>query len=1358
MRQSSKSAITQNQFKGVSRENIERIAEFLDKLKTLPTEYFEAKILRGVDIGEFAAAVVPADADEKTKKILEDKGLKVFEYGEYETQSQAITRAANEMADQILFQGKEENRGYIQIGKDRKMNIALLEKADLSTVLHELGHFYLEVLQDLASSSNAPAQMQADFRTLLDWFGVTPEQWASFDLEKRREYHEKFARAHEAYLMEGKAPSEELRTVFARFKDWLKLIYKQLVNLNVNLTDEVRGVFDRIYASDNEIEMAKKSVPTDPLFATAQEAGLSELEFEAYKKSIGKQAETAREALLEKLMVEKNREQKEWWKKAKADMIAEVTAEVDATPVYRAFAALSSGKLEDGTEIKLNSQALKNRYGDEYSKRIPARLKSKIGGMDADAAAQFLGYESGDKLIEDLVGMKPKKEFIKAEVDDRMVKRYGDMMLDGSISDQAKTALHNQAREQVLMTELKLIAKKKREVEPFVKAAMQDYKSRAKAALDVPPIEFFRETAKRVMDGTLVKDIVPYSFLRAQQKASKQALAAMAKGDFETAQKAKERELLNHHLYLEAVKAKEDADKILDYAKKFDTRATRERIGKAGGDYLQQIDAILDRYEFRRIPLSQLQKRRALLDWANEQAEQGEEPAIDERILDEARQVNYREVPISELRAVRDAVKNIEHIARFKNKLIANNKRIEFQDALEELVGAAEENGKGIARPIDPNLTSIGKQFGDKIRSIDAGLIKMEQLVRWLDGGNVNGPWHTYLWNPIAEAQFKEYDLQKQIGKKIQEAFDRMPKEQRVSMLDTYDVPGIGKVTKKFIMSMAFNMGNQENIDKMMKGHDWSMSVIEGALQNLNSRDWQFVQDTWDTISSLWPEIAALEKRMSGLEPPKVQAQPYTARLRDGGTMELRGGYFPLKYDPNYSEQGAKQESGNLSQMFEQGYVRATTSKGHTKARTQFSAPLLMDFEQVITGHLTQVIKDLTHREAIVSANKIITNREIRGALQRALGVEYERQFMPWLRSVVNDRTMSSIQGSQAWTKLGMQIRANVVAATMGYSATTAITQLVGLSASMDMVKPKYLARAFVEYMKHPVKVKNEISELSGEIRNLEQSMDRDIRAVFKNFTTDDKVIGKVREFAFHGIALADSFVKVPTWLGAYRQAIAEGKTKETAILEADAAVRMTQGAGGAKDMSAVQRSNEFTKTITMFYSYFNVLYNRMRDMGHEVQEIRDMPKFLARAFFTVMVPAVMGDLIVGRGPDDDEDEALWIIRKMLLYPTLSVPILKDIVSSIDSGYDYRFSPISTGLEKIGGLAKATGKLANDEMEWGDYCIKATDTIGFVVGVPGTTQATRTMKYLWRVEKGEENPDNILELIGHAAVGKKPEK
>jgi hypothetical protein len=87
-----------------------------------------------------------------------------------------------------------------------------------------------------------------DYASILKWMGVADRGQIT------QEHHERFARANEAYLMEGKAPSLELLGAFQRFKAWLKHIYKNL-SLDVKLNDEVRAVFDRIYASDAEIKM-----------------------------------------------------------------------------------------------------------------------------------------------------------------------------------------------------------------------------------------------------------------------------------------------------------------------------------------------------------------------------------------------------------------------------------------------------------------------------------------------------------------------------------------------------------------------------------------------------------------------------------------------------------------------------------------------------------------------------------------------------------------------------------------------------------------------------------------------------------------------------------------------------------------------------------------------------------------------------------------------------------------------------------------------------------------------------------------------------------------------------------------------
>lgn len=58
----------------------------------------------------------------------------------------------------------------------RTLELALNPNADLSTFLHESGHFFLEVMSDLASQPNAPAGVVEDMGVLLKWFGITGDE------------------------------------------------------------------------------------------------------------------------------------------------------------------------------------------------------------------------------------------------------------------------------------------------------------------------------------------------------------------------------------------------------------------------------------------------------------------------------------------------------------------------------------------------------------------------------------------------------------------------------------------------------------------------------------------------------------------------------------------------------------------------------------------------------------------------------------------------------------------------------------------------------------------------------------------------------------------------------------------------------------------------------------------------------------------------------------------------------------------------------------------------------------------------------------------------------------------------------
>ena len=142
-----------------------------------------------------------------------------------------------------------EARGAIRFGADRKATIELFRTADLSTFLHESAHLWLEVFGDVVTElagrpaetlSETQRRMVGDYTTLLAWLGVGSRA------DVGRTQHEQFARGFEAYLMEGQAPSPELRSIFARVRAWLVQVYRSLGTLRVELSPEVRGVMDRL--------------------------------------------------------------------------------------------------------------------------------------------------------------------------------------------------------------------------------------------------------------------------------------------------------------------------------------------------------------------------------------------------------------------------------------------------------------------------------------------------------------------------------------------------------------------------------------------------------------------------------------------------------------------------------------------------------------------------------------------------------------------------------------------------------------------------------------------------------------------------------------------------------------------------------------------------------------------------------------------------------------------------------------------------------------------------------------------------------------------------------------------------------
>lgn len=196
----------------------------------------------------------------------------------------------------ILFQpayhGTQGPRGAIHFDPTGNV-IRVFEHADSSTVVHELGHHFLTMFKSLAEADGAPEGVAKDWDAVKAWWRGNAEAVAKdapHDDVKGSDVHkvlrdgttgdrvkdlavnvglqEQFARAFELFTREGKAPNAGLRRVFEQFKQWLGKVYRSAKDLNVNVSDDVRGVFDRMLG-DATTE-ARSRVPRSQTLRRAQ--------------------------------------------------------------------------------------------------------------------------------------------------------------------------------------------------------------------------------------------------------------------------------------------------------------------------------------------------------------------------------------------------------------------------------------------------------------------------------------------------------------------------------------------------------------------------------------------------------------------------------------------------------------------------------------------------------------------------------------------------------------------------------------------------------------------------------------------------------------------------------------------------------------------------------------------------------------------------------------------------------------------------------------------------------------------------------------------------------------------------------
>jgi len=1408
-------------------------------------------------------------------------------------------------------------RGQISFGNDITQNpsvISLLKGADLSTTIHELGHFFLEVNNHLtqqieariasgAEVSQGERAIADDMTTALNWMGVnsTPEMsatdhWASLSLDEKREFHENFARGFEAYIMEGKAPSVGLAKAFQAFRSWLLNVYKSLTALKVELTPEVRGVFDRMLASDEAIKTAEQVRGYRPLFESATDAGMTPEDFSAYQ-GLGKEATADAQ---DQLQGRSLRDMK-WLTNAKSKALKdlqkeaagkrktaqqEVTKEVMSQPIYRAWTFLTAkggdrvvGDKPAGKSTGVNPEvdnlfeaiaklggldrgALKSQWGhpenekiesgvfgkpvarktggysldamaerlveygyllpDEHGKAdlakfeelfddqlrgvdrfsisqdmagaygdVPVgipdlpdvgrgklrtedlrymfgdkedaiwrdlsekRMTSDKGGLHPDIVAEMFGLESGRDLVEQLASAEHPKSVIEGMTDQRMLEQHGDLVDPQSIERAAEAAIHNEARARFVATELKALAKATGPARALALAA----KEAADAAI----------AAKRV------RDLRPAQYTAAEGRAARAAEKALIGGDMPAAAVEKRAQLLNNRLAKAATDALEEVRKGVQYLDKFDKPGVRENIDL---EYRDQIDALLDRYDLRKSTShTALDKREALMVFVDRMAAQGYEPQIPEKLLNEATRMHYKDMPVEEFRGLLDAVKSIEHLGRLKTRLLDLKEMREVQALADE---AKATTGELPQRSPESNrgLTTMeAKWLGVKSagRSMQAALLKMEQMFDWLDNRNPNGVFNRVVFRRIADAGTHEATLQADIKAKIDTLLHSHLDDVTRDGGKIYTAGGLrdgltGKAqrfTKKEMLALAGNMGNESNTFKLLKGEKWDEAAVWDFLhKNMGRADWDFVAGLGKTLETLWPEKLAMSRRLGNTNPEKIAPRPF-----DTPHGHYDGWYWPMVYDPARSQDVAERGAKAGDALFENIYAKANTDTGRMNTRSEsYARPLLLSLD-VIPRVIKDEIHDVAYREAIIDADKFLSHKDVRNAIQDTLSPEHYDQLRPWLQSIANDRKVD--MAALKWFDQlahGARTRATIVG--LGYRISTMLVH--GSSAGLESVAelgPKWMGAGLKDFA-NPLQWaanKDFIFERSGEMRNRMNEVDRDVREHLREIELRlmDTTTGAVargtdmmKAHAYQGIAMLDMASALPTWMGAYHKAMAAeaggglGLGEADAVYFADKTVRNAHGGSGIKDLAAVQRGPEFFKLFTMFYTFWNHNVNRLMDTARLAKSLPDTFRngepgdfrgdlgtvIMRTLIYTLGVQAMHSMLHPSKDDHGDTNWLTWAAKEFTAAAFAGVPVLRDLSAHYLTGKEYSVTPAASIVQAVGNsgmdvMHAALGEEANPK------ALKHTiTTAGYVFGLP-LGQPASAAQFLWDVGQGQQNPE-----------------
>jgi hypothetical protein len=1237
----------------------------------------------------------------------------------------------------------QKKQGQVTISQNESV-IKLFEKKDKSTFIHESAHIWFNDVQNYVESGGANQQQVDDFNKLREWAGI--KEGEALTIEAK----EKFARAWEAYLREGKAPSEFLRKAFASFKNWLINIYKSIKGtpIDVGLNDEIRGIFDRMLATDQEIEIARGNIEIQEQLTPELLAILPEEVARQLDQLRGKAREEATSKLLKPQMEELTEEYKKELESKRLEAQDKIREEVAAMPIYKAM-----------EEIKKFAENFQLFSGKRNPKEIAGRYLA--GAMSKDDLVRFemysegLGYSSGSQLASLMMDTKN----FDVEVNNRLkayMQQFAPLKDKAQIKDDALQALHSDKQMEIMALEREIF---NRLAAGEIDAALTREQQRTAQKLNMQKlkidVEFTKARAHEILMGKSIKEASAFRvYFTAERNAAVQTAKALKDKKYDKAAEWKQKQLINHALAKEAIKIyrmKESGKRYLHKIQMKDVKSFKDQT------HFYQVADILRRFGFERSDYDPTQRQETLAAWVERMDEttltldqeaqaMGMEIAtnkvaidIPEWLKNETVEIAYNDLKPEELVNVVNAVKNIVHAANYEDKAYRLFDGARISEIEEKLVTSAFQNvpearrhkeyqeakrlfpfSNGFTTTVESQVEAMRRWHGKYLFSLKKVQTAFSYLDKWKEGE------FTKIWEMVYNAANAESEMLRQADdgmKKVFSSYSKSELSQMVNEKKYYKELGID-LTKMKMIVMALNLGNIGNREKLFStrpvGVDGAIAWDEQSVMNLlntylDERDWKLVQDTWDLVNTLWPELSKVHTEVTGFSPAKVEADPIRV-MANGKEIALSGGYWPLSQDPRASYTAEIRQNEDDPLYTQKNYpLKAATKTGHTEARTNAQYAINLDIG-ILSKHMHEVIHDITFRPVVIDLRRLFGSKRMQDMLKTTLGPEGHAAIQSWLQ-VVGSGNTSQRNARSAFDLLIDFTRRRTSAMVIAFKVGTILQNFSNPILFANGIEGfgyadalrgytralwSYASAALQNsdsYLRQREFVHSKSAFLRDRAKNPDLTLAESLR---EQFGKDSKVA----EFAMGLLSGSDDLTNVPMWITAYEKKLNEGANEKDAILYADKLIDRTVGSGRKYDVAAITRGSSLDRLFSMFYSFMNTETNRwFREVGIVRDDTKNIPRFMG-FLASRMLFVIASTFLSGKGGDEDDDEEEKInayAAEVLKYPFALFPIARDIAPILIDrslglrSYGYRASPALGTIDNAIYSAQVIIKAAKDE-------------------------------------------------------------